>query len=171
MDSDDRVRRHVLLEEDANVLSLAGTFERRDDIDPTIPASTAVFAYLYKEDDPDAFLSSQGMIIPSTGSFTVVLEDVPAGESIIVLSFAILDSADAPSDMGTDTVFDYEVANVGCGNALTLTLEWDPRTYLVEWSDSSSYSISDMDLWVTESTGAEMPWDESVSISLCNTFD
>ena len=72
--------------------------------------------------------------------------------------------------MGPRTVFDYEVANVGCGNALTLTLEWDPRTYLVEWSDSSSSSTSDMDLWVTEPTGAEMPWDESVSISLLHVM-
>ena len=91
-------------------------------IDPTIPTSTAVFSYLYTEDDPYTVLTSQGTIIPSTGSFTVVLEDVPAGESILVLSFAILDSADAYSAISADTVFGYDVANVGCGNALTLIL-------------------------------------------------
>ena len=104
------------------MFSLAGTFERWDDVDPTIPTSTAVFAYFYTEDDPDTVITSQGTIIHSTGSFTVVLEDVPAGESILVLSFAILDSADAHSDISADTAFGYDVADVGCGNALTLIL-------------------------------------------------
>ena len=99
------------------------------------------------------------------------MEDVPAGESILILSFAILDSADAPSDMGTDTVFDYDVANVGCGNALTLTLEWDIRTYVIDWdTGGTSYYTSYMELWVTEPTGAEMPRDESVSLSILHVM-
>lgn len=78
------------------------------------------------------------------------------------MSFAILDSADAPPDMGTNTVYDYNVANVGCGNALTLTLEWDPRTIVSPYDDSSSYYIATyMELMVTEPTGAELPVDES----------
>ena len=122
-----------------------------------------VFAYIYTDDDPDNFLSSQGTLDTSTGAFTVVVEDVPTGESSLVLSFAILDSADAPPDMGTNTVYDYNVANVGCGNALTLTLEWDPRTILSEYDDSSSYYFPTyMELLVTEPTGAELPMDESV---------
>lgn len=161
---DDYSWRHVLVEEDANVLSLAGAFHRWNDIDPTIPASVAIFAYLYKEESPDTFLSSQGTINPSTGAFTVVVEDVPSNESVLILSFAILDAADAPIDMGTDTVFDYEVINVGCGNALTLTLEWDPQSILYEWDTGSSYYPTYMDLWITEPTGAEIPWDDSVSV-------
>ena len=145
------------------MLSLTGAFHRWEDVDPTIPASAVVFAYIYTDDDTDNFLSSQGTLDTSTGAFTVVVENVPTGESSLVLSFAILDSADAPPDMGTNTVYDYNVANVGCGNALTLTLEWDPRTILSEYDDSSSYYFATyMELLVTEPTGAELPVDESV---------
>ena len=33
-----------------------------------------------------------------------------------------------PSKTVRNTMFEYEMLNIGCGNVLTLTLEWDPRT-------------------------------------------
>lgn len=59
----------TLVEEDADILSLAGTFQRWN-IDPPIPASVAIFAYLYKEENADSFLGSKDRINPSAGAFT-----------------------------------------------------------------------------------------------------
>lgn len=108
-------------EDDVGNLQLSGTFERDDG--STLPVSTAVFSYLV-DDDAGTFVQAQGDIDYSTGEFTVTIADIPLGFNNIILSFAVLDPADTPEDQGADTVFSLDVVNDGCGNPLTIVLEW-----------------------------------------------
>lgn len=85
-------------------------------------------------------MRGQGEIDPSTGDFTASVTDIPVKFSRIVFSFAVLDPAETPDDQSGDTVFTVDVVNNGCGNALTITLEWDTDN-------------SDLDLFVTEPGG------------------
>lgn len=109
--------------DDAGTLQLSGKFVRDDAA--ALPASIAIFLYLDSEDTPNDFVRGQGEIDASTGSFTANVTDVPLKFSCVVLSFVVLDPADAPEEQGATTAVAMEVLNTGCGEALSIALEWD----------------------------------------------
>lgn len=69
----------LILESDANVVQLAGRFERWDG--KALPASIAIFPYIYSTDSPTDFTCGQGEIDPLTGNFTATIVDVPLRSS------------------------------------------------------------------------------------------
>jgi len=137
--------RFTIGEDEAGTLELSGIFERDDNA--LLPASTALFVYIV-DDDAETFVQSQGDIDSSSGGFTVTANDVPVGFSRAILSFVVIDPADAPDEQGADSVFALDVVNGGCNSPLTFTLEWDTNN-------------SDFDLYITEPNGNSVNGGES----------
>ncbi|CAN0038382.1 unnamed protein product, partial [Scytosiphon promiscuus] len=127
-----------LTEEDAGTVSLSGTFARDDGA--ALPSSTSVFVYAENPAQPDDFVRGQEALDPSTGTFSTVVTDVPAGSSRLFLSFVVVDPAEALGVAGADTVFALDASNAACVPSLTITLDWTGDT-------------SDVDLYVEEPGG------------------
>ncbi|CAN0388087.1 unnamed protein product [Pylaiella littoralis] len=128
-----------LTEADAGSISLSGTFVRDDGA--ALPGSTSVFIYCENAAQPDDFVRGQEALDPSTGAFSTVVTDIPAGSSRLFLSFVVVDPAEALDPPGgADTAFALDVSNSACVPSLTITLEWAGDT-------------SDVDLFVTEPDG------------------
>lgn len=104
-------------------LQLSGKFVRDDAA--ALPTSIALFLYIDNEDAPNDFVRGQGEIDASTGVFTAVITDVPLKFSKTVLSFVVLDPAEAFEEQGATTAVTVEVLNTGCSEALSIALEWD----------------------------------------------
>lgn len=128
-----------LTEEDGGSVSLSGSFVRDDGA--ALPSSTSVFIYTENTAQPDDFIRGQEALDPSTGAFSTVVADIPAGSSRLFLSFVVVDPAEALDPAGADTAFALDVVNSACVPSLTITLEWSGDT-------------SDVDLYVTEPGGA-----------------
>lgn len=62
-------------EGDANTLQLSGWFERWDG--DVLPASIALFLYVYNPNSPTNVIRGQGEIDSSTGNFTATIDDMP----------------------------------------------------------------------------------------------
>eukprot|EP00752_Nemacystus_decipiens_P012284 g10890.t1 len=127
-----------LTEQDGGSVSLSGTFFRDDGV--ALPSSTTVFVYIENTARPDDFVRGQEALNPSTGAFSTVVTDIPAGSSRLFLSFVVVDPAEALDAAGADTAFALDVSNSACVPSLTITLEWTGAT-------------SDVDLYVVEPGG------------------
>ncbi|CAM9855150.1 unnamed protein product, partial [Scytosiphon promiscuus] len=127
-----------LTEEDGGSLLLSGTFLREDGA--ALPSSTSVFVYTENTAQPDDFVRGQEALDPSTGAFSTVVTDIPAGSSRLFLSFVVVDPVEALETAGADTAFALDVSNSACVPSLTITLEWTGET-------------SDVDLYVVEPGG------------------
>ena len=140
-----------LAELDGGTVALSGTFTRDDGT--ALPSSTSVFIYTENSAQPDDFIRGQEALDPSTGTFSTVVTDIPAGSSRLFLSFVVVDPAQALVAAGDDTVFALDVSNAAaCEPALTITLEWTGET-------------SDVDLWVTEPGGAVVSYTNHFGVS------
>lgn len=119
-------------------ISVSGTFAREDGA--ALPASTTLYLYMHNEDSEFDFVRGEGALDPATGNFTATITDFPVGYSKGLLSFVVLDPADAGGDEYADeSAFVMDVVNEGCSDALRIKLEWD--------------SHADLDLWVTDPNG------------------
>lgn len=127
-----------LTEEDGGSVSLSGTFVRDDGA--ALPSSTSVFIYTENTAQLDDFVRGQEALDPSTGAFSTVVTDIPAGSSRLFLSFVVVDPVEALDTAGADTAFALDVSNSACVPSLTITLEWTGET-------------SDVDLYVVEPGG------------------
>ncbi|CAM9794094.1 unnamed protein product [Ectocarpus sp. 12 AP-2014] len=127
-----------LTEEDGGSVSLSGNFVRDDGT--ALPSSTSVFIYTENTAQPDDFVRGQEALDPSTGAFSTVVTDIPAGSSRLLLSFVVVDPTEALDTAGADTAFALDVSNSACVPSLTITLEWTGET-------------SDVDLYVVEPGG------------------
>ena len=128
----------LLVGEELGTLSVSGNFVRRDD--SALPASTTLYLYLHNENSESDFVRGEGVIDPTTGIFTAVINEIPVGYSRGILSFVVLDPADAgQGNYPYDTVFDVDIVNEGCSDALRIKLEWE--------------STDNIDLWVTDPNG------------------
>lgn len=127
-----------LIEEDGGSVLLSGTFVRDDGA--ALPSSTSAFIYTENAAQPDDFIRGQEALDPSTGAFSTVVTDIPAGRSRLFLSFVVEDPTEALDPAGADTVFALDVSNSACVPSLTITLEWSGDT-------------SDVDLFVREPGG------------------
>lgn len=126
-------------------VEVSGTFKRYDGSE--LPESLALFLYVENEDAPDDFVRGQGIIDPSTGNFTATITDIAPKYSRGLLSFVSLDIADAPggrngNGVTATSVFEMNIVNEGCSDALRITLQWDGE--------------ADLDLWVTEPGGQKV---------------
>lgn len=141
-----------LTEADDGSVSLSGTFLRDDG--GTLPISASVFVYVENAAQPNDFLRGQAALDSSTGAFSTVVTDIPAGSSRLFLSFVIVDPAEAldSAEAGADTVFALDVSNAACVPSLTITLEW-------------SDDISDVDLFVTEPGGTVVSYQVDFGVS------
>lgn len=92
----------------------------------------------------------------STGLFTATITDISLGFNRVILSFAVLDPAHKPEIMGADSIFVLGVANNGCNNPLTITLEWNTEN-------------SDLDLHVTEPGGVQVYHGQRTGVSDTST--
>ena len=138
-------------ENDGGELEVAGTFQRDDDANTSLPSSTALYVYLELEDG--SFIRGDGMIALSTGEFFAVMTGIPDGFSQIFYSFVVLDPEDSLEIDGPfgSSVFDAEVISFSCPSPLTITLEW-------------STVDTDLDMQVTEPDGSSYdPWEIGVS--------
>lgn len=125
--------------EESGTITLSGNYEKDDDAD--LAASTALFLYVHDENSESDFVRGQGEIDPSSGNFTATFTGLPVGASKAVLSFVVLDPADAgEGNRPYDTAFAADVVNEGCSDALRIRLEWDESEY-------------DFELWVTDPNG------------------
>lgn len=72
-------------------------------------------------------MRGQGEIDPNSGNFTATTTGLPVGFSRGILSFVLLDPADAgeAKNYPYDTVFELDVMNGGCSEALRIKLEWE----------------------------------------------
>ncbi|MEP5117768.1 MAG: hypothetical protein ABJQ90_18730 [Parasphingorhabdus sp.] len=86
-------------------------------------------------------MRGQGEIDPDSGKFTATITDLPMGYSMGILSFVVLDPADAGEDMSYpyEAVIPIDVVNEGCSQGLRNKLEWG--------------SNDDLTLWVTDLNG------------------
>ena len=133
---------------ESGTISASGNFARDDET--ALPASTALFLYLHNENAESDFVRGQGEVDPATGDFTVAITDFPIGHSRALLSFVVLDSADGGDASVDDTVFDMDVINEGCSEALRIKLEWD--------------SNDDLDLWVTDPNGNRVTYSNKATV-------
>ena len=150
----------LLVGEELGTLSVSGNFVRRDD--SALPASTTLYLYLHNENSESDFVRGEGVIDPTTGNFTAVITAIPVGYSRGILSFVVLDPADAgQGNYHDDTVFDVRIVNEGCSDALRTKLEWE--------------STENIDLLVTDPTGDSVvyysPDTVGVHIDLCRFFE
>lgn len=136
---------------ESGTVSVSGVFEK-DDGD-ALPASTALYLYIYNEHSPTDFERGQGVIDTTTGNFTATITDFPVGYSEGILSFVVLDPADGADITADDSVFTLDVVNEGCSDALRIKLEWD--------------SNADLQLWVTDPNGDRVSWDIRATVGLC----
>lgn len=124
--------------EEEGTVSVSAYFVRDDGT--ALPSSTALYLYLHNEDSESDFVRGEGVIDPTTGEFTAVITQVPVGYSRAILSFVVLDPADAgEGNYPYDTVFELDVVNEGCSDALRIKLEWE--------------SDDDINLWVADPNG------------------
>ncbi|CAM9615249.1 unnamed protein product [Ectocarpus sp. 6 AP-2014] len=130
-----------LTEEESGSVSLSGTFVRDDGA--ALPSSTSVFIYTENPAQPDDFARGHEALDPSTGAFSTVVTDIPAGSSRLLLSFVVVDPAEALDTAAADTAFALDVSNSACAPSLTITLEWTGET-------------SDLDLYVVEPSGRDV---------------
>lgn len=126
-----------LTQEDGGSVIVSGAFVRDDG--EALPSSTTVFLYTENTAQSDDFVRGQEALDPSTGAFSTVVTDIPAGSSRLFLSFVVVDPAEALDPAGADTVFALDVSNSACVPSLTFTLEWT--------------GTSDVDLYVVEPGG------------------
>ena len=131
---------------------MSGTFVRNDDT--ALASSAALFLYLHTEGSEDDFVRGQGEIDPNSGNFTATIADLPVGYSRGILSFVVLDPADAGDDPNYpyDAVFPTDVVNEGCSQALRITLEWG--------------SSEDLTLWVTDPNGNRVSYFSPATVSV-----
>ena len=134
--------------EESGTISVSGTFERDDEA--ALADSTALYLYLYNEDNESDYARGQGVIDVSTGDFTATIDDFPVGYSQGVLSFVVLDPTDGGDNTVEDTVFIMDVINEGCSEALRIKLEWD--------------SNDDLDLWVTDPNGNRVSYSDKATV-------
>lgn len=128
----------IIGEDEAGTLELSGVFKLFDG--SSLPASTALFVYLDNDEIPDDFAFGPGDLDTSTGGFTFTIADLPSTYTRLILSFAVLDPADALEDANPDRVFPLDVVNNGCSSPLSVTLEWNTDDTV-------------LDLWVYEPGG------------------
>ncbi|CAM9717047.1 unnamed protein product, partial [Ectocarpus sp. 4 AP-2014] len=113
---------------DANLGSVyvSGKFVRHDSA--ALPFSSAVFFYIENADQPDDFARGSFKIRGASGDFSMVVMDVPPGNSRLFLSFVIEDPADAlnvaAEVVPATSIFSLDISNMGCVPSLTITHEW-----------------------------------------------
>lgn len=133
---------------------LSGSFLRDDGA--ALPSSTSVFIYTENTAQPNDFVRGQEALDPSTGAFSTVVTDIPAGSSRLFLSFVVVDSVEALVTAGADTAFALDVSNSACVPSLTITLEWTGET-------------SDVDLYVVEPGGTVVFYGNRFGVSEVST--
>lgn len=138
------------ISESDGTLTITGTFQREDG--SALPESIAVFLYLDDDDESTDISLGQGEIDPSTGEFSINLTDIALGVSRVIVSFVVIDPADALADQGKDTVFLFDVANNGCNTPMTITLTWSTEN-------------TDLDLFVTEPGGTIVSFTDRWGVS------
>lgn len=138
--------------EEPGTVTLSGNFER-DDGTPLGP-SAAFFLYRLDEDSEIGFVRGQGEIDPNSGNFTSTTTGLGVGFSRSILSFALLDPDDAGEEKNYpyDTVFEVDVVNEGCSEALRIKLEWETDCYL--------------QLFVTDPTGHRVTAGNQTTVSV-----
>ncbi|CAM9558793.1 unnamed protein product, partial [Ectocarpus sp. 13 AM-2016] len=124
-----------LTQEDGGSATVSGTFVRDDGA--ALPSSTTVFLYTENTAQPDDFIRGQEALDLTSGAFSTVVTDIPTGSSRLLLSFVVVDPAEALDHEGADTAFALDVSNSACAPSLTITLEWSGES-------------SDVDLYVKE---------------------
>lgn len=135
-------------------MTVSGTFVRDDGA--ALPSSTTVFLYTENTAQPDDFIRGQEALDPSTGGFSTVVTDIPAGSSNLFLSFVVVDPAEALDPAGADTAFALDVTNSACVPSLTVTLEWSGES-------------SDVDLYVEEPGGEVVYFGDRFGVSAAPT--
>ena len=150
-DGDEYYKLFIAEGAESGTISVSGNFKREDEA--PLAASTALYLYLYNEDDDTDYVRGQGVIDPTTGDFTATIDDFPIGYSQGILSFVVLDSADGGDYTVDDTVFAMDVINEGCSEALRIKLEWD--------------SNDDLDLWVTDPAGNRVSFSNRATVGAC----
>lgn len=151
-DQDSLHQLFVVAGEEAGAASVSGTFAKNDGT--ALGSSTALFLYLHTETSESDFVRGQGEIDPDSGNFTATITDILVGYHRGILSFVVLDPADAGEDnYPYDTVFPIEVVNEGCSDALRIRLEWD--------------SDGDVALWVTDPNGNRVSHNTPATVSVC----
>lgn len=139
---------------EAGSFTVSGNFERDDEA--ALPASTALYLYIYNEDDESDFVRGQGVIDATTGDFTATFSDLDIGYSLALLSFVVLDPADNAEESVKYTVFTLDAVNEGCSDSLRVLLEWDGN--------------DDLGLVVTEPSGDEVSYSNEVTVGLRHTL-
>lgn len=122
--------------EDEATLQLNGTFQNYT----VIPESTALMVYIDSEEAEDLIVTEADLEFSTTdnsGTFTVTVEDLPAGTSNVYFSWSVLDPDYTPQYFGSGPVIATTVVHDACPSPLVITLEWD-MSYL-----SSGYSSDD----------------------------
>ncbi|CAM9491199.1 unnamed protein product, partial [Ectocarpus sp. 12 AP-2014] len=105
---------------------VSGKFVRHDSA--ALPFSSAVFFYIENADQPDDFARGSFKIRDASGDFSMVVMDVPPGNSRLFLSFVIEDPAEAlnvaAEVVPATSIFSLDISNMGCVPSLTITHEW-----------------------------------------------
>ncbi|CAN0051518.1 unnamed protein product [Ectocarpus fasciculatus] len=113
---------------DANLGSayVSGKFVRHDGA--ALPSSAAVFFYIDNADQPDDFARGKFEMRGTSGDFSMVVMDIPPGNSRLFLSFVITDPAQAltvaAEVVPATSIFSLDISNMGCAPSLTITHEW-----------------------------------------------
>lgn len=150
LDGASRYDLNFIGEGDAGTFELSGNFARDDD--GALPASIALFLYIDGGNSANNFARGQGEINASTGDFTATVPDIPSALVNVILSFVVLDPADAQDEEGADTVWLLPVVNNACSSPLKITLEWNT-------------DITDLDLYVTEPGGITVFYSHARGVS------
>lgn len=113
-------------DENLGSVYVSGKFVRHDGA--ALPFSAAVFFYIENADHPDDFARGKFEMRGLSGDFSMVVMDIPPGNSRLFLSFVIEDPAEALSVTAevvpATSVFSLDISNMGCVPSLTITHEW-----------------------------------------------
>lgn len=151
-DGDELYTLFVVEGEDWGTISISGNFARDDEA--PLPASIALLLYIHDENDETNFVRGDGVMDLVSGNFTANTTGFPVGYSRGILSFVVLDAAEAVEneDPVFSTVFDMEVVNEGCSNQLNIRLEWA--------------STDPLDLWVADPNGDKVNYYIKATVSV-----
>ena len=133
---------------ESGTVSMSGYFEKYDDT--ALPDSVGLYLYLYTEQSPTNFVSSQGVIDAASGNFSVTIDDILVGSHTGLLSFVALDEDDGGDIDFDSAVRSIDIVNEGCSDELRIKLEWD--------------SDDDLHLWVTDPNGNRMSNRDTVTV-------
>ena len=138
--------------EDESTLQLNGTFLNAT----VVPESTALMVYIDSEGTEDLIVTQADFEFSTTdnsGTFTVTVEDLPAGALNVYFSWSVLDPDYTPQYFGSGPVIAATVVHDTCPSPLVITLEWDTSYLPYSYYSDDSWQDYPFELKIKEPDG------------------